>query len=159
MEAFQEYRAKAIRHADVADHLLQVTIPVIHDPKILLTVLDNLHESMLAAIDALLSYEVLFKRINVYGEAEEERLRMFKHVALKHEFDPKYGRAIEQLRELVQEHKKSPMEFGRKGELAIMTEQGVTTLSSEELKKYVPLARTFITEIDKVISHHEGLFR
>jgi hypothetical protein len=159
MEPFQEYKAKAIRHADIADHLLQVTITVIHDPKILLTVLDNLHESMLAAIDALLSYEVLFKRINVYGEAEEERLRMFKHVALKHKFDPKYSRAIEQLRELMQEHKASAMEFSRKGELAIMTDQGVTTLSVDELKKFVPIARTFIIEVDKVTSHHEGLFR
>jgi hypothetical protein len=160
MERFQELRAQAVRHAEVADHMLAVTYPTLQDPKLLVTILENVYESMLAAADSLLQYELLFKRINLYGDSVDERLRMFRHLAAKHEIDPRFVKAIEQLREIMREHKESPMEFSRSDHFVMYTDDaGVKTLSPDSIKSYIPLAKEFIKEIIKRTLDHEGLFR
>lgn len=160
MERFLELRSQAARHAEVADHMLSVTYPTLSDPKLLVTVLENAYASMLAAVESLLQYELLFKRINLYGDSVEERLRMFKHLSAKHELDPKYLTAIEELRQILREHQESPMEFSKDEHFVMYTDDsGVKTISAGSIKRYIPLAKEFTKEIIKRTIDHEGLFR
>jgi len=160
MEQFQEYREKAIRHLKIADHMLTTTYPLVKDPKLLLTVLDNLFKSIMCSVNSLLFYERMFKRINIFGESTDERLQIFKHLAQKHQLDPKFMKTIYELKEIMREHKNSPMEFARKDKFIIYTEkQQLKTISQESIKKYVVIARTFAEEIARLTEKNERIFR
>ncbi len=160
MEQFQEYREKATRQLKIADHMLTVTYPLVKDPKLLLTVLDNLYKSVMCSLNSLLFYERTFKRINIFGDSDEERINIFKHLAQKHQLDPKYLKTIRELKELIREHKNSPMEFARKDKFIIYTEkQELKTISQDSIKKYVSTARKFAEEISHLTEKNERLFR
>lgn len=160
MESFQQYRENALRHIKIADHMLAITYPLLKDPKLLITVLQNLANGMIADMNSLLFYERTFKRINIFGESVEERLHIFTHLARKHALLPKYQNAIQELREMLKEHKNSPMEFARKDKFIIYTEkQELKTISEETIKKYVVYAKEFHEEIAKLTSKNEGMFR
>ena len=66
MERFKELVEKANRSLNTADHLAYVTYPVINEPKLTITILNNIYQSLLHSIDALLYYYYLFKKNNFY---------------------------------------------------------------------------------------------
>ena len=156
MEQFQEFRAKSLKHLKIADHMLIITYPLVKDPKLLMTVLDNLYNSMMCSVNSMLFYERLFKRINIFGESVEERLRIFKHLAQKHALDPQFIKSIRELKEIVREHKNSPMEFARKDKFVIYTaSQDLKTISKESIKKYVKTAKDFYEKIFELTKTNE----
>ncbi|MBU1975568.1 MAG: hypothetical protein KKG59_04150 [Nanoarchaeota archaeon] len=160
MEKFQESREKATRHLKIADHMLVITYPLVNDPKLLMTVLDNVLKGMLCSVDSLLYYERLFKRINMFGEGVEERLRIFKHLAQKYQLDPGFIRTVVELKDIMREHRNSPMEFARKDKFIIYTaNQNLKTINQASIKKYVSTAKKFLEAVNKVTVENERLFR
>ena len=63
MEKYEEIRDKAIKNIKIADHMLTQTYPLVKDPRLLLTVLENVFLSLTNAIGALLYFERLYKRV------------------------------------------------------------------------------------------------
>ena len=111
------------------------------------------------SVDSLLYYERLFKRINIFGDSVDERLSIFKHLAQKHQLDPQFLKTIFELKEIIREHKNSPMEFARKDKFIIYTEKHeLKTISQESIKKYVAVARSFAEEIARLTGKNERIF-
>lgn len=159
MERFQEYREKAMKHLQIADHMLTITYPLVNDPKLLMTVLDNVYKAMLFSMNSLLNYERMFKRINAFGDSTEEQIRIFNHVSQKHRLDVKYLRTLTELKDIMREHKNSPMEFARKDKLIIYTaKQDLKTINQTSIKKYIGLGKQFLAAVTKVTSHNERIF-
>lgn len=160
MERFQVCREDAAKHLRIADHMLTITYPMVKDPKLLLTILDNLYRSVMSSVESLLQYERLFKRINVFGDSDEERLSIFKHVAQKYRLDQKYIRTIFELKELIRAHRNSPMEFARKDKFVIYTkDHDLKTISQGTIKSYITTARQMAKEIASLTGKDERLFR
>ena len=57
---------KANQSFKVADHIAYVTYPLVKDNKLIITVTENLAESLTKAIESLLFYERMYKRISIY---------------------------------------------------------------------------------------------
>ena len=161
MEKFQEVRDRAKKHLKTADHLLSVTYPMVRDPKLLLAVVDNLFLSMTDSMGAILHYERMFKRIPMFQETFESKFDMFKSKMVnKHSLDLEYLKVVQDLKSIIMEHKKSPVEFIRNEKFVICDEgYRMKTISVDELKEYISKAKIFIGQVDNITGKDEGIFR
>jgi hypothetical protein len=161
MEQFQTARDEAIKKLKVADHMLTITYQLVQDPKLLLAVLENIYGAMEKAMSSVLYYERLFKRIPAFPENFEEKLRIFKtRIQPKYKINDDYIRILQDLREVIVEHKRSPVEFARKDRFVICSDNyKMKTISIPEIKKYVAGAKLFIQNTSFIVSKNEGIFR
>jgi hypothetical protein len=145
----------------VADHILSVTYPLVQDSKLLLAVVENICFAFDNAMTSVLAYERLFKRIPEVGEKFEIKFDIFRNkIAPKYSIKDEYLKAIVELREMIKEHKESPIEFSRKDKFIICSDSyKMRTLSKEEIKKYISKAKLFIEEVNHITSKNEGIFR
>ena len=101
-----EAKDKAIQQHGVADYLLKTTYPAIKDPKLLVTILHNLHSSIDSAMDAIIGKELPSFRQKILHLQEKKHKTKF----------------IQEVHELIELHNKSPIEFSRNGKYVICTE-------------------------------------
>ncbi len=160
MEKFQELREQAKKKLAAADHMLYMTYPVVDEPKLLLTILDNIYESMELALDALLQRERQFKLIPPYHNAFSAKLDVFKRrIAEKYSLNREYAAFLQTLRNLMVAHNESHVEFSKKDTFVICSDRyEIKTVSMGDLKSYLTKAKIFIQDIDKVLNRHEYLF-
>jgi len=161
MERFQEEREKAKRNIKIADHMLSVTFPLVKDPKLLLAILENIFLAYTNSIAAILYYERLFKRIPPFHETFESKLNMFREkCVLRYNLDKSYLLEVQNIKEIILEHKKSPVEFKRKDQFVICSDNyRIKSVSVQDIKKYIDRAKLFIEAMDTIVSKDEGLFR
>lgn len=161
METFQILREEAKKQIFKADHMLTMTYPLIQEPKILVNVARNILEAVEKAMTAILEYEKTFKKIHAYQNTFEYKLNI-----LKNQIGPRYNIPIEHLRllqdlkEIMTAHKKSPIEFSRKDKFVICSDAyEIRTLTKEDLKRMISKAKVFITLANNLTTQNEGIFR
>ena len=161
MERFQEVREKANKHIHIADHMLSFTYPLVKYNKLLLAVIENIFLAYTNAIGSLLYFERTFKRIPPFQENFESKFTMFKETCvLRYKFDKNYVVDIQDLKNIILAHRKSPMEFSRKDRFVICSNNyKIETIGTNELKKHIDKAKLFIQEITNITNKDEGLFR
>lgn len=153
MDKFLIERDAAKKHLQIADHMLTMTYPIVNDPKLLLSVLENLNLSLSSAVSCILSYERELKLIPPYHDSPEGRLEVFKQkIVEKYKISKDQVKMIEDIKELVQYHKESPTEFSKKDEYVICTDEfnRIKTINVKEMKEYIAKAKLFIGEISKI---------
>lgn len=145
---------EAKKHLLVADHILTVTYPIVNDPKILLSVVENLDISFSKAISAVLSYEHSLGIIPSYHDTPDGKLEAFKEkIVKKHNITPEQIRMIEEIRSILQEHKESPVEFSKKDEFVICADEfkRIKTIDIKEMKEQASNAKIFIDCIANIV--------
>ncbi|MBI1969910.1 hypothetical protein HYS48_04410 [Candidatus Woesearchaeota archaeon] len=163
MDRVLEAKEKALKNIRIADHMLTQTYPLVNDPKLLLSILENVFLSLTNAMAALLHHERMQKKIPPFQENFESKFHMLQSmVASKHRIrgytiSPEQLRFIQEIKDAVIAHRKSPMEFVRKDSFIICTDDnyGMKMLSVEAMKQYISKAKQFILEVNKVLE--EGL--
>ncbi|KYK25726.1 hypothetical protein AYK26_01785 [Euryarchaeota archaeon SM23-78] len=160
MEQFQILRDKAIQKIKVADHMLFMTYPLVKDPRLLLSIIENIFASLDFGVSALLQHERLFKRIPPYHDSFTSRFEIFKDKMIpRHNLSPRHAKLIRELREIISEHKKSPIEFARKDKFVICSPTySLKTIDINLVKKYIFETKVFVDNINKIVSKHEGIF-
>jgi hypothetical protein len=161
MEKFQESREKAIKSLRTADHMISVTYGVVKDPKLLLAILENLNTSLQETMNSIIFYDRLFKRIQPFQDTFESRYNMFRLKSARHyTLESEYITTIAEVKEMLDQHKKSPVEFVRNDKFVICNESyRMKTLSIADIKKYIARAKIFIQEANIITSKNEELFK
>jgi len=161
MEKFQEAREKAKKNIKIADHMLFVTFPLVKDTKLLLAVIENIFLSYTNAIASILYFERVFKRIPPFYDTFESKLNMFREKCiLRYKIDKSYLIEVQDIRDIILEHRKSPIEFKRGDRFVICSEHyRIKSISAGDIRKYLDKAKLFIEEMDNIVSKDEGLFR
>lgn len=160
MEEFQLLRDKALQKIKVADHMLFMTYPLVKDPKLLLAIIENIYASLDSGMAALLHYERLFKRIPPFNDTFASRFEIFKNKMVeKHNLNPRYVKLIQEVKSLLSEHKKSPVEFAKKDKFIICSPTyNIKTIDIKLVKKYIFETKLFVDNINKIVSKNEGIF-
>lgn len=160
MEQFQILRDKALQKIQVADHMLFMTYPLVKDPKLLLAIIENIFASLDYGMSALLQHERLFKRIPPYHDTFPSRFEIFKDKMIqKYDLSPRHANLINEIKGIISEHKKSPVEFARKDKFVICSPSySLKTIDINLVKKYVFETKVFVNNINKIVSKHEGIF-
>ncbi|MBI4441626.1 hypothetical protein HY639_05645 [Candidatus Woesearchaeota archaeon] len=140
---------KAIK---LADHLFSVTYPLAHDTKLLLVILSSIHRAQQACLGALLDASVERKKVTVLPREYTDRLhwlqREYGTVGLEQEMIL-HLLDINQLLEL---HKKCPIEFVRKDRFVLCTDSySVRTISGKEIKEYLLKTKLFMEKVTTLL--------
>lgn len=138
----------------IADHLLSTTYLLVKDPKLLVSVAENLLSAMDNAVDGLLKFEKNFKNINY---KKNEKMDIFRRkIVTKYALDPKIIPFINDLKDIVESHKRSNVEFIKKEKFVISDNNyNLHTLSFEDLKDKHKKAKNYINELSKIISQYD----
>jgi len=160
MEKFQELRDVASKKLHLADHILTMTYPMIKDSKLLLSAIENLFLALTYGMSSLLHYERLFKRIPPFADNFASKFELFKDKCVhRYNIDEEIIKIIQDIKEIIIAHKKSPMEFTRKETLVICDRDYRTRIISENMiKSYVEKAKLFIKNISTIVSKDESIF-
>jgi hypothetical protein len=147
-------REVARRKIGVADHMVTQTYALVSDPKILLAALQNVFDAVDAGIHALLLAEEHEKHLPKTPDDFESRLTAFKlHVVSEHKVPEGFLRFVSELRETLQEHKKSAVEFVRHDQYVIAdNDYNLKTLSPESVRKYVQQAKVFVAMMEEKVN-------
>ena len=151
-----ELLTSAKRRLLVADHFLTQTYPLLQDPKLLVSVLEGLLCSIEEMVDAVLVYERNAGLIPAYGENFPAKLSV-----LKGDLAKKYGLThvdvamLSDMQELLLEHKKSDVEFPRKGAYIMASKDfSLSTVTLEKLKTYLTRSKTLYTKIHDCLTRN-----
>jgi hypothetical protein len=152
MERHEESLQKARQHIRVAEHMLTVTYPVVQNPKILVSILENIYKAVEQSITSALLFERQKKTIPPFNDTFESKLTMFEmKVVGMHAISPEQVHFITQIRDLMQLHKDSPVEFSRKQDFVMCTnEYAISKINVDVMKTSIKQARKLIETISKV---------
>jgi len=144
----------AKKKIQVADHMLTQTYPLVKDPKLLLAVVDNISSGMELAMDTLLNFERTYKRIPPFPDNFSSKHMALVQLGKKLDIPSKYGLRMRELREIKEQHKKSPVEFSRHGEFVIAdSEYNLKKITVDDLKLCIEEAEQFNAIVEKRITH------
>jgi len=161
MEKFQELRDAADKKLKLADHILTMTYPLVKDSRLLLSSMENLFLAYTYGMSSLLYYEQLFKRIPQFPDNFSSKFDMFREECSKrYNIDTEHLKIIQDIKEIIVSHKKSPMEFTRNDSLIICNgNYRMKTISAKMIHNYVQKAKLFIKNISTIVSKDESIFR
>jgi len=160
MEEFEKLTTEAYKSLQTADHLLYTTYPMVHDVKLLIKISEHTYMAMVLAMEGLLAYDYAYKRITSYKDDFNTKLDVFK---LKSE--PRYGIGrsyllpLLELREFLQQYKKSIMAFARKESYVVYGEnyKQMRGISLEKAKENLFTAKQFVEKIGRVTLNNARL--
>jgi hypothetical protein len=139
---------KAIKELKIADHMIYVTYPVIKDKRLLIKALEQVYNSVISLINAILQYDFYWKKIRLSPEASVNFDIFITKSSKNYNISQNEISEIIELILLMESHKKSPMEFLRKEKIVIMSDSLKTnTLDVEKMKRYLNLAKRLIEKI------------
>lgn len=160
MELYQELRENARDVIHKADHMLTMTYPMLNEPKILVSVNNNIFRALEFAITSVLEHERLFKRIPPFHDDIDSKFNIFRDKIIpRYGIDIKYVKLILELKETVKAHQDSTLEFARKNKFVIATENyELRTLTANDLKAKMSKAKLFIDEMYNLTRENDRIF-
>lgn len=158
MERVRKLRQQALKYFDTADHLAYVTYPLINDVKLLTTIAENLYYSLRSAMEALLYYDRLYKRIPPIVDNFETKIEVFKKCMNRYNLDREALLLIRDLRAILKFREKSPMEFQRKDKYVICSPTyNMRSLTLTKIKNYISTAKPFIHQINRILEKNDRI--
>ncbi|MEK6940384.1 MAG: hypothetical protein AABW49_00590 [Nanoarchaeota archaeon] len=152
MEEIKALLELANRKLQTADHLTYVTYNLVKENKLLIGIMENIYDSLVAGMDAILRYDRMYKRIPIYSKDIHTRIELFRlKSGPRYKFDVSQINLIEELRCVLAEHKNSPFELSRDDKFIMFNVSfKANALSIETIKKYINQAKIFMSKVNKV---------
>jgi hypothetical protein len=155
MEKHLESLNKAIANLKIADHIVYVTYPIMKDKRLLLKALESIYDSFVQAINSVLQYDYLWKRIILYKDSRENFETFKRKCAKRYNISEQELNDLVNFLKIIENHKKSPMEFMRREKIVIMSDNLKTTLIDlEKIKFYLNFARTILSKIQPILARN-----
>lgn len=152
MELFQKYSKEALRHIQIADHILYVTLPIVNERRLLIKIFEEVYKSILSSMNALVYYEVCLGRIKQSGN-QEQLVQQFFKIAKNYIISHEQMKKIKEIIDLFKKHLQSPMEFVKKEKVIIMSPTLATkTVDQMQVKEYLLVAKELFMAVTKRIA-------
>jgi len=160
MEKYEELRDIARKKIQIADHMLTMTYPMVKDPKLLLAVMENIFLALTNSIGSLLYYERNYKRVPPFQDTFVSKFNIFNQKCVRmYSIDQEMILMIKEIKDIIMQHKKSPVEFTRNDSFVICSESyRMKTISLEKMRNYITKSKLFIQNINNIINKNQQLF-
>ncbi len=157
MEKHELALQNAKKTLQVADHMMNVTYKVVSDPKLLLAILERINTSLKYTLATVLHYERMYKRIPPFQEDFDSMFNAFKaRITRRYNINIEYITLIQDIKNILAEHKKSPVEFRRQDKFVICSDNyRLKVISIENIKAYIEKAKAFIRETENMVRINE----
>lgn len=151
MENIQKIFNQAVKELKIADHMTYVTYPLVSEHKLLLKIFNEIYNSITDCIKALLTYESVHKKIQIYADPKDN-LQTFIKLSKQYKLNNEQIKIIVEILELYKKHKKSAMEFVKNNKIVILSDNLQTqTLDLQTIKIYLNLAKALLVKTNKKI--------
>lgn len=146
MESFQAFKLNAEQKLKVADHLLSTTYSLVKEPKLLVSVIENLFQALDLTITGLLEFEKNFRNVKSYGESFESRLDIFRRkIMTKYDIGQDFTEFVLELKSTLDQHKKSITEFTKKDKFVISdNDYNLKTLTADDVRKRLQKTKHYV---------------
>jgi len=147
-------KEKAYQQYNTASHLLNVTFPLMKDHKLLLGIVHNLFNSLDAAMTAILQYERDLHLVSGFNEADfQSKFNTFRSKSVRrNQISSSIVSLIQELKEIVELHQKSPMVFQRGASVVICDKQyELKSITARDAAHYVNQTKEFLDVMEKVM--------
>lgn len=154
---YQQLHKEAQQHYDAASYLLHRTYLLAKDPKLLLGIIDRLAKSLEAAMDAVLEHDRQLQLIPASSKTFQDRYLLFQtRSAKRYHFPPEPMLLLQQLREILELHQKSPTEFRRRGQLVMANRDfQLRRLTPVEVSGYLQQTGLFLKSVSKITTEEQ----
>ncbi len=133
---------------NTAQYLLNVTLRSLKDPHILVNVIIHIHSSLNYAITALLQYDY---QHNTISRSNEPQIVLYQKSAKLHHLEPTHLTFIKKINQIIELHKKSPVEFQRGNKYVLADNQyRLEPLTLTKTQEYVQTTALFINTINQI---------
>ena len=146
----------AIQKYEGARHLLQVTFPMVKDPKLLLGVIHNISSSLESSMDAILAYERLLRLVPIYSSNYQSKFNLFRMRSVRrNKISPEVIHLMSELRYILDLHKKSPMEFQRGNRFVICNKDyQLKVISLKDIQQYIYTTKDMLDQMQRIVSKY-----
>jgi len=153
MESFQTLSSEAHEKLKVADHLVSTTYPLVKEPKLLVSVVEDIFAALDLTMDALLEHEKKLSRMPDYGSSFEAKMDMFRRkIATKYGIGNDVMEFIMDLKKTVDGHKKSNVEFLRKDRFVISdSDYNLTAINIDDAKRLLLKGKHHVEGLLKIL--------
>jgi hypothetical protein len=142
---------KSKKNIQTADHLAYITFPIVKENKLLTKILEEIYLSIINAVNSVLQYEYIYKRVILYNDPNKN-FDTFKRTSLKYNISEEQMKKIIDIISLYEKHKKSSFEFARQDKIVILSDNLKTeTLTIEKIKSYILETKDMIRKISLMI--------
>ncbi len=150
MDKFLENLEEAGKIISIADHMLYVTFPLIKDKNLLLKILSDTKIAISKCISSVLQYEYFYKRIKLCSDPKTNFRTFEEKCTKRYNITEQEIRLIAELFDVVEEHKKSSMEFMKNEKVVILSEnlqQKIVPI--EKVREFLALAKNILKKSEK----------
>lgn len=157
MERYEIALENAKKSIRLADHMLNVTYKLVNDPKMLLAVMGRINNALSYSIASILHYERLYKRIPPFQENFQSMFNTFKaRCTRRYNINIEYITLIQEISDILKQHKESPVEFRKKDKFVICTDNyRMRIISIDHMKKYIEKTKLFVKESANMVNMNE----
>ncbi len=136
-----------------ADHLAYTTYPTVREPKLLLSIIEDIFVGVSAGMDAILLYERMFKRVPPHTSDLMTRIDVFKtKCAERYNFNREVMVMLIDIQRLLEFNRKSAMQIAKRDKLVIFEDDyRMKSITIESVKNYLTLSKPFIEKVNKVL--------
>ena len=150
IEKFQENLKAAVKSLQIADHMTYVTFPLVNEQRLILKIFDEIYKSVINCINAILNYEYLYKRIQIYSDNGDNIRTFASKCAKNYSLNNEQIKKILEIIDLNKKHNQSAMEFVKKNKVVILSDSLSTkTLDIFKIKEYLLLAKELLMKTNK----------
>ncbi|MBU1251970.1 MAG: hypothetical protein KJ905_03345 [Nanoarchaeota archaeon] len=151
MEKFIEKITESERIIKTADHMIYMVFPMIKDKRILLKSLSEIKKAVVNCITIILQYEYVHKRINLHKNPQANFKTFVEKCATRYEITEDEIKAIIELFDLVEKHKKSSMEFIKDDKIIILSDRmKPETLTLERTKNFLEVSKNILRKTNNI---------
>ena len=138
-----------------ADHMFYITYPLIKDNKLIITMAENISNGMSHAMDAILMYERLYKRISIYPEDFNVKMGIFRDsIAKRYNIEKEHINLIRDLKMFLEERKNSGAEFMKNDKYAFFNQkQELKSLGLDRIKQNLNMSKEFIRKVNGILTN------
>jgi hypothetical protein len=160
MEKFQELRIISNKKIHLAEHILTQTYPLLKDPKLLMSVIENIFLSYANSIGSLLYYEKRFNKINNFDDNFNSKYEIFKKNYIKVlNLKQEDINTINEIKDIIIKHKQSACEFTKEDKFIICSDKfNIKTINLNKIKEILLNAKKIIEKINNYTKKHEEIF-
>jgi|SRR3989344_965330 len=145
---------KAKEQLSIADHLLYMTYPIIRENKLLASIAEDVYNSALYAIDALLMHERLYKRISIYPDTFSVKLDILRKISARYNIDKDAILMVQDLKIFLDERKNSKVEFSKNDRYVLFNQKKeLKSLGIEKLKQNLNISKSFVNNIEIILKN------
>jgi len=150
---------EARRMIKTVDHMVYVTYPILKENRLLIKMLEQVNNAVFNIINAIIQHEYAYKRIRLYSDMRANMEIFEEKVAPRYGISGEHMLGIKQVFNLIEKHRKSPMEFVRQNKFIIMSENLETeNVTLDKLKFFLTISKELLKKAEMTMTSDRNYF-